>query len=159
MNYDINSNLREFVEVDPDKMLEFLRKKQANELIKLVPEIIAVGRQMNMNPLYILSHAILESGWGKSEIASKKNNLFGYGAYDDNPMDNAFTFPTKKNCLWYVMGKVAHRYLSPKGYGEQGRFWGGEASLAGMNKFYASDPKWGEKIAHLMNKIEETKLG
>ena len=156
MSYTIDSNLRQFVDIDPNKMLEFLRKKQATELIKIVSEVIAVGRQMNINPLYILAHAILESGWGKSEIATKKNNLFGYGAYDENPMDNAFTFPTKKNCLWYVMGKVAHRYLTPTGSNEQGKFWGGSPTLAGMNKFYASDLHWGEKIAKLMNQIEET---
>jgi len=42
-----------------------------------------------INPIFILALAIHESGWGKSQIARAKNNLFGWGAVDADPFNRA----------------------------------------------------------------------
>ena len=150
MTYTINSNLKEFVEVDPAKLEKFLAQDSEHLLMKLGFTATKVGKLFNVNPLYIVAHAILESAWGTSNLAKLKNNLFGYGASDDAPFEKAFKFPTQECCVVFVMYKVVTNYLTPAG-----KFWGDEPSLWGMNKMYASDKGWADKICKIMNNIDK----
>lgn len=52
------------------------------------------------NALYLLAHAIHESNWGKSKIARDKNNLFGIGANDGNPYQDAWTYENYEKEYW-----------------------------------------------------------
>ena len=47
-----------------------------------------------VNSVFLLSIAILESGWGESTLAQTKNSLFGYQAYDNDP-NKAMYFSSK----------------------------------------------------------------
>lgn len=96
---------------------------------------------------YFVAHAILEFGWGTSAIAQYKFNLFGFGADDANPYDDAMTFTSFDACIQYVAQFIATNYLSPTG-----RFYHGP-TLRGMNVDYASDPNWAEKIASIADTI------
>ena len=56
-------------------------------------DFIDAAKQYGTNEVYLLAHAILESGWGKSRLAMGNNvngttyyNFFGIGAYDSNPL-------------------------------------------------------------------------
>ena len=51
-------------------------------------------KQYNINGIFLAAVAIHESNWGTSKIAINKNNLFGYGASDSNPYNNAKDFDT-----------------------------------------------------------------
>lgn len=151
MRYTINSDLTAVPEyVDKIKILKWLGTKEAGTLQVLVHPIIQIGKLLSINPIYILAHAILESGWGQSRIAKEKNNLFGYGAYDADPYDSAFTFPNRECCILFVIWKISRHYLD-----KDGKYYGGEPSLWGMNKKYASDSGWADKIVGIMNQIEE----
>lgn len=46
---------------------------------------IYASKQSGLDPVYILAHAALESGWGNSALATNKFNFFGIGAFDSNP--------------------------------------------------------------------------
>lgn len=46
------------------------------------------------NPLYLFGHAVLESSWGKGDLAKYKGNYFGIGAYDADPYNYAYTMAT-----------------------------------------------------------------
>lgn len=46
---------------------------------------IYASKESGLDPIYILAHAALESGWGRSSIATNKYNFFGIGAFDSNP--------------------------------------------------------------------------
>ena len=60
------------------------------------------------------SFAALESGWGKSNIALNKNNLFGLNATDNNPGGNADTFSTVDDCIMnFTSSWMSKRYLNP----------------------------------------------
>ncbi|MDO4924782.1 MAG: glucosaminidase domain-containing protein, partial [Turicibacter sp.] len=90
---------------------------------------------------------IHESGWGKSNLSIKKNNLFGMNATDNNPYGNGTSFPNVEAGINYH----ADRYLS-WGYTDpisDYRYFGSHIGNkgSGMNVKYASDPFWGEKIA------------
>ncbi|MGH7686612.1 MAG: glucosaminidase domain-containing protein [Steroidobacteraceae bacterium] len=101
----------------------------------------------HVNARYFVAHAILESNWGSSAIAHDKHNLFGFGADDAHPYQDAATFPSFDACIQYVGQFVATNYLSPNG-----RYYHGP-TLRGMNVDYASDPYWADKIARIANTI------
>jgi hypothetical protein len=96
---------------------------------------------------YFVAHAILESGWGTSDIAQFKHNLFGFGADDANPYVDAMTFTSFDACIQYVAQFIETNYLTATG-----RFYHGP-TLRGMNVDYASDPNWAEKIASIADTI------
>ena len=63
-------------------------------------------KKYNVNEIYLISHAFLESGYGRSNFASGvygAYNYFGIGAYDNNP-NYAMTFA--KNEGWTTPAKA-----------------------------------------------------
>lgn len=59
---------------------------QKNQFIeRLAPYAKQLHQKYGVLPSITLGQAILESDWGKSELASKYNNLFGIKAYGNQP--------------------------------------------------------------------------
>jgi len=110
-------------------------------------------RDTGINARYLVAHAILETGWGTSWIALQKHNLFGYGAFDRDPARYALRFPSFAAGISYVADEIRAAYLSP-----DGRWWRGFPTLRGVNRFYASDPFWADKIVVLANAIDQVVL-
>jgi beta-N-acetylglucosaminidase len=124
--------------------------KQIETQIPSPPSPLANGGTSGarvMNGLYLAAHAAWETGWGTSRIFRDKNNLFGYGAYDHDPYNSAYTFASVKDCIFYAANKIKDNYLTPGG-----KFYNGP-TLKGMNVKYASDPNWHKGIAQIMAKI------
>ena len=96
---------------------------------------------------YLVSHAILESSWGKSQIAQAKNNIYGYGAYDSNPGVDAGRFPSLEYAILYQAWSVRNNYLTP------GAGLYVSPTLTGMNVHYATDPHWANSIGLLMSEL------
>ena len=102
-----------------------------------------------VNALLAASFAAQESGWGKSDIAKNKNNLFGLNAIDSNPGGNADSFDTVEDCIYnFVSSWMSKRYLNPK-YTSlfRGGYFGDKGS--GLFGQYSSDPYEGEKCASI----------
>ncbi|MCT1927679.1 N-acetylglucosaminidase, partial [Staphylococcus pasteuri] len=60
--------------------------------------VASACKKYNINEIYLISHAFLESGNGTSYYASGRAgiyNYFGIGAYDNNP-DNAIPFARRR---------------------------------------------------------------
>ena len=134
---------------------DYLRLKSPNDSpfkvdrrAELLRGIFSTSNAYGLNPIYILAHAIWESGWGRSAITRTKNNLFGWGAVDSDPSGGAWTFRDYEDCCDVVMGFVKRSYLTPGG-----RYFEG-LSLKGMNVHYASDRNWANGIRTLMNAID-----
>ena len=72
-------------------------------------------KQYNVNGIFIAAVAIHESNWGTSKIARDKNNLFGYGASDGNPYNNAKTFSTYAEGIDLLARVFVKYYLNPAG--------------------------------------------
>ena len=106
-------------------------------------------RDTGINARYLVAHAILETGWGTSWIARAKHNLFGYGAFDRDPVRFAIRYPSYAAGIAAVSEEIRTAYLSP-----DGRWWRGFPTLRGVNRFYASDPLWADKIVVLANSID-----
>ena len=98
-----------------------------------------------VNALIILGVAINESGWGTSNIAQTKNNLFGIKAYDSD-VNQASTFETPgDSVLEFAKNYISTGYANPNNWRYYGAFLGNKN--LGANVKYASDPFWGEKAA------------
>jgi beta-N-acetylglucosaminidase len=107
-----------------------------------------------VNALYLLAQAILESNWGLSQLAQTKNNLFGIKAYDSDPLNSADSFKSFEECIDYMAKTiVAGRYANPSDWRYNGAVLGDKS--VGFNVRYASDPYWGQKIAGWMYQADQ----
>lgn len=109
--------------------------------------VAAEAKHRGPNVLVMAAHAALESGWGASQFARERNNLFGLGAWDEDP-DKAMPFATKGACIDWYAGFITKTYLHPAG-----TYYSGAPTLAGMSQKYASDPKWAEKIVQIARQL------
>ena len=112
-------------------------------------------KQYNVNGVFLAAVAIHESGWGGSSIASDKNNLFGYGAYDSSPYDSAYEFSDYSEGIDLLARVFAKYYLNPEGTEiydgnkADGCYYHG-ATLTGVNTKYATDKNWANGVYYWM---------
>ncbi len=118
-------------------------------LPRLGSAFMRAERVEGLNARYFIAHALLESGWGASDIARFKRNLFGYNAFDRDPWKYASSFRTYEKGIMAVAEKIRDSYLTPSG-----RFFYRFTTLRAMNVYYASDPNWATKIAYLANVVD-----
>lgn len=108
---------------------------------------VQAEQEHGVHAIAFAAHAAWESAWGTSQIAHDKNNLFGYGASDDDPYGGAHQFATREEGILYVAERVKRDYLTPGG-----QFYHG-SNLTGMNVMYATDQNWRHGIAGLWERI------
>ena len=122
----------------------------SGKLLNIGSSLISNQNTYGVNALIMYANAALESGWGQSQIAINKNNLFGHGAVDSNPYYGANGYASVDDCIKYhAKVFISEGYCDPKDY--SGRYYGSHLGdkESGINVKYASDPYWGEKIAHI----------
>ncbi|MCM3489961.1 S-layer homology domain-containing protein [Alkalihalophilus marmarensis] len=121
-------------------------------LLNLGHVFIEAQEKYGINALYLFGKAIHESSYGLSVIAEQRKNLFGYGAYDSDPLGNAKPFNSFEESIHHVANSMNNRYLTPGGDQYRGAVLGLKGH--GMNVNYASDPLWGQKIASHMYRAD-----
>jgi len=102
-----------------------------------------------VNILHIIAHAILESNWGRSYIAVRKNNLFGYKAYDSSPYVSAGKFISYSACIIDWTGWWKEKYLV-----STGKYYHGNCE-AGVNIRYASSSVAGINKAFIVKDLRK----
>ncbi len=117
-----------------------------------------VEKKYNINGIFLASIAIHESGWGTSQIASEKKNLFGYGSYDATPYESSFDFDDYSEGIETVAKSLVKYYLNPSGTkiydGETAAAWYYNGpTLKGVNTRYASDKDWYSKVFNYMETL------
>lgn len=123
-----------------------------SKLINLGSTFVEKQNIYGVNALLAVGIACNESGWGQSNYAINRNNLFGINAPDANP-DNAKVFTSTAECVDRFMEHyVSSYYSNPTNWRFNGSFLGNKAS--GMNVRWASDPYWGEKAAAIAWKLD-----
>ena len=114
-----------------------------------------VEDQYGINGMFVAALGIHESAWGTSKIARNKNNLFGYGAYDSNPYNGAYTFEDYGESIDLVSKVLVKYYLNPKGTTiydggkASGKYYNGN-TLYAVNKKYATDKNWAKGVFYHM---------
>ena len=109
-------------------------------------------QKYGVNGIFIAAVGIHESGWGTSYLAKEKKNLFGYKAYDRDPINSAQDFESYEDAINTVAQALSKNYLTPSG-----SFYYGK-TMEAVNTKYASDSGWHEKVysymEYLYDKLE-----
>lgn len=126
-----------------------LEKGLKNGLKGLGEYFIEAENTYGVNAIFLASVAALESAWGTSNYAVKRNNLFGYGAYTSNP-DHAYYFSSKRVAILYVAQKLKNDYLTLGG-----SFFNGY-TLTDVNKKYCTNPQWANLVSKIMKEIRQS---
>ncbi|HEX8672080.1 MAG TPA: glucosaminidase domain-containing protein [Longimicrobium sp.] len=151
--FSIDTDLKARPSTATAEKIDAFLQKAAPGLAGIGAAVMAAAKKYGINPVYIVAHAWHETGKGTSNIYLKKNNLFGWGSFDATPFASSGKFPDRATCIDYVMGRIDALYLTPGAkYFRKRPCLGNDAY--GMNVFYATDKKWGSKIARIAGIIE-----
>lgn len=119
-----------------------------------------IEEQYNINGIFVAALGIHESAWGTSKLAKNKYNLFGYGAYDSNPYNGAYSFSSYSESIDLIARVLVKYYINPSGtpiYDGQvasGKYYNGN-TISGVNKKYATDKNWGNGVYKHMQYLYE----
>jgi len=112
---------------------------------------VRVEQEYGVNALYMMGLACVESAWGQSEFAVKRNNLYGWNAVDSNPR-KATSFNSKEECTLYVASKLKANYLTEGGPYHEG------FSARSIDVHYCTDKQHADKIVNVVSNLVK-KLG
>lgn len=120
-----------------------------------------IEREYGINGIFVAALGIHESAWGTSKIAVNKKNLFGYGASDSDPYNNAYNFSNYAEGIDLVARVLVKYYINEPGTSiyegtASGKYYS-SPTLSGVGKRYASDSNWASAVykwmSYLYNKI------
>ena len=136
--------------------------------------IVDVSKSTGVNEAYILAHAILESGWGCSVLATGNvvgyqgyYNFFGIGAYDTDPLNggaalaklNAWTTPAlaiQGGAQWIAKNYITRAFNAGAGYYVRQNTLYKMRFAPGLNNTwhqYATSLTWPRSIASLISNV------
>lgn len=121
--------------------------------------IYKAQQSTGMSALAILGIGALESGYGTSNIAKKKGNIWGWGATNKNPMGNAKSFSQMSQGASEFANAFLKTYYN--GYGAKSINSAGTGNNP-SKKGYAYndngtiDASWATKVDNIMKKFYQT---
>ena len=139
-----------------DNINHYLEKNtsSSSKLYKTGELFIKYQDLYGINASLMLAIGINESGWGNSNIAQTKNNLFGLNAVDQTPGESANYFKTVEDCINdYAYTWLSYGYVQPGDTRFKGANLGTKSE--GLNVHYASDTYWGEKAASYYYQLDK----
>lgn len=104
----------------------------------LAPAYLHAQEKRDINVLFLVSISALESGWGNSPMAHRKNNIFGFGD---------MSFNTKSDCIYYVSDYLSKYYLS-----SDGKYFNGY-TIKDINCSYCELDSWSPKVINIMQEL------
>jgi hypothetical protein len=122
--------------------------KATTSLPPLGRAFIGAEKKYGVNARFLLAAALHESGWGTSYISRVKHNLFGYNAYDRDPLRHATAFATYAASIDKTAKFMKAAYLT-----RGGRWWGGQPTLRSMQQFWSSSHRWGVGVSRIATSI------
>ena len=136
--YDVNNML------SPSNVtVEELEYALKGNLKSLAATYIQAEEETGVNAIFIASISALESGWGKSYMATHKNNLFGYGKK---------TFTSKEESILHVANALKNNYLV-----SNGRYYNG-TTVKAVEKCYCPSPvgQWSGLVSQIMRQLDSS---
>lgn len=144
LNIDVNSDLRILSNLTAEEYNKMLENTELNNLGNALEK---AEKEYEINGLYLMGLACLESGYGKSEFARKRNNLVGWNAVNSNPKKASY-FESKEECILYVAKRLKTNYLN-----KNGCYFNGYSARA-IDVKYCTDKKHADKIIQIINKLK-----
>lgn len=141
--YDLNSSVLSKSGVSTDQ----LNNNLLSSLKGLASDFLTLESKYGINAVFAAGHAAEESGWGESEIALTKHNLFGIAAYDSNPGD-AMSFVNDAQCIDYYGGFLLKEYLTPGA-----PYYNGTTVHDVFERYSSSHDREAETIVEIMNQL------
>lgn len=149
LQFEYNTNLLIKSNIKEETLAKAFQNTKMQGLEKY---FIQAERESGINALYLAGLAVHESGWNTSKFANKRNNLFGWQAYD-NDLDKTKYFESKGECILFVAERIKTLYLT-----ESGMFHSGY-TMESISSRYASDKDHAKKvyknIEKILDKIEQ----
>lgn len=156
LNFNMALNVKSGLTLDDYKRILSGEARDVNKVLENNAEAFYNAEQKyNVNGILLVAMAIHESGWGTSAISIDKKNLFGYGAYDSDAYNSAYTFNSYAEGIDLVAKVLAKAYLNPAGISMSdgdtttGRYYS-SPTLSGINTRYSTDPNWCTKVFSYM---------
>ena len=141
--FDEYTDLRDFPEVSIEQLDYILNRWNEvtggnNNFVGLGDYFMAASLRSGYNPIYLIAHAAVESGWGTSHLALYYGNLFGIGAYS---YDSGY----------YVADSIAQGIVNGSIWINSNFYLNGYTSLRSMKDAgYASDGSWEYNIVSIV---------
>ncbi|ARF70781.1 hypothetical protein B7C51_25255 (plasmid) [Paenibacillus larvae subsp. pulvifaciens] len=142
----VNFNLTQQTNVTASELDAWINKRAPkNSLMRgQGATFLKAAQASGLDPIYLVAHAALESGWGTSNIVRKKGNWYGIGAFDASPYASAYSYNNSAAGIVEGAKWIARNYVNK-----------GQNTLYRMNHNngkheYATDPNWNTKIASIM---------
>lgn len=107
---------------------------------------IEAEQQTGVNAVFLASVAALESGWGTSDLAKDKNNLYGWTSNSGEMK----SFNSVGQCILYVAENLKEHYLTPNG-----KYFNGY-EVEDINKHYNGREEWAVAVTGIMKQVERS---
>lgn len=136
-NYN-SSNIEELSNLTLE---DFRRILQGTRLEGLEYAYLYAEEKYGINAIFLYALTVHESAHGTSRLAREKNNLTGFGAFDSDPFNSAFTFESFSACVLHTAKALRTHYID-----------NGLTSTQRINSRYATDTEWFIKINAIANR-------
>jgi len=111
-------------------------------LRNLAGDFAEAERETGINAAWLAAIAALESGWGRSDLAMDKCNLFGWMG-----SDGYRSFDSPEACIMIVAKALRDDYLTPGG-----RCYNGQ-DIDGVAVCYCPNPEWAREVRRIYEGI------
>ena len=150
VTYTIDTDLNSIADISGEQLdAAIAATVPGSPLTGLGSAFVRAARQQGINTYYVAAHAAYDSAWGTSPVATRKNNLFGYGVTPACAFEGAATCATQAASIEFIPQLVKTDYLTPGG-----RFYT-TGTLAGMEPIYTQNPNWAEGVAAVMGLLRQ----
>jgi beta-N-acetylglucosaminidase len=137
-------DMRQKSPVTEEELREYLQRFP--DLLGIEGAMIKAQEEYNVNALMLLAIIRLESGNGRSRLATNQNNLGGITS-PNRSVAVYRSFDSKEECVMFMARLLGEQYLT-----EGGRFFSGY-TLVDINKRYSTTSDWSDKIADIILEI------
>lgn len=141
--FDEYTDLKDFPEISTEQLNYVLDRWNevtggASNFTGMGDYFMAASLRSGYNPIYIIAHAAIESGWGTSHLALYYGNLFGIGSYD-------------YNSGYYVADSIEQGIINGSIWINTYFYLEGYNTLNSMqNAGYAANPNWQYDIVSIV---------
>jgi beta-N-acetylglucosaminidase len=121
-----------------DEINDFLKDTELNGL----GDILSQAQNLyGVNDLFLMSIAILESGWGSSDIAHQYNNIMGYGVLDTGNLE--YTYENYEHCILSVASSIRKHFIDAY-------YLNDDCTINDIGKIYCTNSEWSYRISEIL---------